>query len=220
MKLLDIINSITGGKATKRTSAELRASLAEIDLAALERAVTDIERQRRALLLTGSDAELLAITQDLTAANLEAERAQALTDELKKLIAEAEAREAQAAVEQRAAEGRAARDRLIGHYTKADELAAELANTLQKIGQDRHLVQDANRTTSAKGRPDLRVNDPIGDIAGHLGYASADRIPNPLHWTLKGYWPLTDGSGISLARDRSLGRARELLDETPTRKAA
>jgi hypothetical protein len=158
MSISDIIAKITGSKAAKRTAADLRTDLASIDIDALERKVSEIERRRRELLLSGSDAELLAIAQDLTAANLEAERGQALTDELKKLIAEAEAREAQAAVEQRAAEGRAARERLIGHYTKADELAAELADTIQNISQDRGLLQDANKATREQARPDLKIS--------------------------------------------------------------
>src|SRR5512139_404493 len=135
MILSDILKSLT--KSTKRTSTELRADLTKIDLQALEANVDAIERRRRDLLLTGTDDQLRAITDELSRANLDAERGQAAVDELTRLVAEAEERERTADLEATAAEGRQAHDRLIDHYAAADQLAAALADTLAKIVADR-----------------------------------------------------------------------------------
>jgi hypothetical protein len=112
MSLADILKTLI--KPTTRTSADLRADLAKIDIQVLEAKVDAIERQRRELLLRGSDAEVLAITQDLSAANLEAERGQAAVDELTRLISEAEQREAREAIEATASGARDANAQLIG----------------------------------------------------------------------------------------------------------
>lgn len=109
--LTKILKAITI-KSTPRTSAELKADLAKISMPTLEANVDEIERQRRALLLSGSDDDLRANKQNLDAANLEAERAQAAIDELQRQIAEAEGRERIAAIDAQADESRKAKSRL------------------------------------------------------------------------------------------------------------
>lgn len=220
MNLTNIIKAITGPKGSKRTAAELRADLAAIDLVALEAVVTDIESRRRDLLLTGSNDELRAITDELSQANLDAERGQAVVDELTRLIKDAAEREAREAIERVADGANAARTQLLHLYGRADELAGELAAVLQEITQARATLKDAAKRTTDAGRPDLRVRDPIGALATHLGHASSDALVDPLTWHLRHYWPLRDGNGFPLKVDRSLGRARELLDNLPAKKAA
>jgi len=79
---------------TPRTTAQLRDDLGKIDMAALESRVAELELERRGLLLRGTDADVLKNKQALDAASLDVERGQVATEELTRLIAEAEAREA------------------------------------------------------------------------------------------------------------------------------
>ena len=213
MKLSEIISSITGGKAVKRTAAELRASLAEIDLAALERKVTEIERQRRDLLLRGTDAELLAITQDLTAANLEAERGQAAVDALKDMVATAQERERRENIEARAASAREVQAAMISKYLELHEPATNVAELLRAIDTGRRQLQPANQELLAAGRSDLKIQFPEIALAERNDW-NPQSLPAIAAFALPGYWP-------NKASDRLFDRFADLVEQaTPSKRAA
>ncbi len=218
MNLADILKSLT--KSAKRTSAELRADLAKIDMPALEAKVDNVERRRRDLLLRGTDAELNDVSQALSQANLDAERGQALIDELNRLILESEEREHLDNIEATAAEARGARDRLVAHYSDVDRLAAELGDILAKIVTDRATIKAANQVVIGAARSDLKTGDPAGELAQLLGFANSDGLPDPTRWLIAGYWPRADRFGTPINAARPFGRVRELLHDSAIKKAA
>lgn len=144
MNLTKILGLIAN-RPDKRTAAELRATLAEIDQQALERKVDAIEAERRKLLLRGSDAELTAIMADLTAANLQCERAAAAADELKRLIGEAERREAAEQLEANGKQAREAADKLGEIYREVDAAAGRIKALLAEAGKHAGTVAGWNR---------------------------------------------------------------------------
>jgi len=215
--LKKIIDAIRKPKAT---AAELREALAGINEKAAEAVVDQLEVERQKLLLQpNSDAELEAIEIKIRAGQRDAERQYAAKRELERLLAEAEQREAREAIEATAAGARDASTQLIGLYCKADELAAELAEVLREIVKQRSIIKMAGTATAEAGRPDLRVREPLGALAQHLGLPTSDHLVDPVGWQLRGYWPSIDPQGFPTKLDRSLGRARE-LQAAPARKAA
>lgn len=202
MALADILKNLV--KPTKRTSAELRADLAKIDMQALEAEVDALERKRRSLLLTGTDAEVAAITAELSAANLAAERGQAAIDELKfHLIPEAEEREKAAAIDAKAAEARSLQRQLIEQFVAFDDLAAKLAELRHALESTERQFTAANEYLAAHGRGDLRQSTPrqLLDARG----VSQDEMPRTEAWVMPGYFPLPGR--------RPFGLAQQLLDE-------
>jgi len=201
--LADILKTII--KPAKRTSADLRADLAKIDLQALEAVVDALERKRRDLLLRGTDAEMAAITGELSAANLEAERGQAAVDELKlRLIPEAEAREQAAALDAKVAEARRLQRRLIEQFVAFDDLAAKLAEQRDDLEATQRQLEAANSYLGEQGRGDLRQPTPrqLLDAQG----VAQDTMPRTSEWAMPGYFPLPGR--------RPFGLAKQLLEET------
>lgn len=216
MTLAQIIAFITG-RPEKRTSTELRAALAEIDQASLERRVDAIEAQRRQLLLTGTDAELQALLQDLAAANLEAERGTVAAEELKKLIANAEARERAVEVEKTGERAKAQETALVEAYVELDDLAGRIVELLGDVETGRENLRLLNIEVKAANRPDLQGHFPERLLAELLGGANPLSFATPQLWQLHGYYP----QQAAVDPERRLGRLRVLLPTTrAARKAA
>lgn len=154
--LTKIISSFVN-RADKRTAADLRAALAEIDQPALERKVDALEAERRKRLLRGTDAELEAIGREIASANLDCERAQAAIDELQRQIAEEEERERIAGIEAQADESRKAKSRLDELYDQLTNEATQMARLLGAVDEVTATIRIANRRFADIGRPDLKV---------------------------------------------------------------
>jgi chromosome segregation ATPase len=158
MTTLAILENLA--KPSDRAAADLKADLARIDLQVLEAEVDPLEQKRRRLLVTGTDAEVLAVTQELSAANLAAERAQAMMDEIQCQISEAEAREAAQALEASYAEANNAKARLD---QLGDELTAQATRLARAIGTAEEAITDIrarNKKFVAAGRPELQLKVP------------------------------------------------------------
>src|SRR4051812_21894139 len=76
------------------SSSALRDVLSKIDIAAAERKVDELERERRGLLLEGTEAEVNKLEAKIGAENRDIERLVVMRDELQRRIAEAERVEA------------------------------------------------------------------------------------------------------------------------------
>lgn len=79
------------------TVADLEVSLAEFDIATLEASLATAQQRRTDLLLTGSDAEILAAEDAATKARLTLDRAMVAVTELPRRLEEAREAEAHAA---------------------------------------------------------------------------------------------------------------------------
>lgn len=152
------------------TTAAVSAAINEIDLDALRSAHDEAVRKRASLLLTGSDAEILAAEKDADAARLAVDRAEAALAELEKRRVEAEAAEAAAAILRQYEETRAKVDALVAEieaeYPGAAQRIAELA---ERSGEVDEAVREWNH---------LAFNDPrawdhgtLEDTAGRLGWS-------------------------------------------------
>lgn len=126
--LTSIIEALT--KQTPRTAAELRQDRAAIDLPALQARVAEIEAERKKLLLVGGNAALRANDDSLADARIDAERGEALIDELDRLAAEAEAREAAEALKADAEVAQREADKLAEVCREIDDLADQIKDRL------------------------------------------------------------------------------------------
>lgn len=161
--LTDILKKLTTKPNKPRTSADLKADFEAIDLKALEAQVDGLEAERRRLLLAGSDDDVVAISTELSAANMSLERALVARDELGKRIAEAVEREAAAATVALEAEAVRIREEIEADRAEvekaADQVSAMLADVGRKIGT---LTCHEQEIAAKRGRqrarvPDLRV---------------------------------------------------------------
>lgn len=157
MALADILKLITT-KAKKRSAADLRVTLAEIDPKALEAEVDRLEAERRRLLVHGSDAEVLAIGNEITAANLACERGGAAIEELNRLIAEAERREANEAIAETEAAATKLHADVDANQVEIDKAADRLASLLNSHRTKLHNLGVLYKTISiARGEPAVRL---------------------------------------------------------------
>lgn len=142
-----------------KTAAELRAVLAEIDMPALERRVTDAEAARRARLLDADDDAVRRAEAVVDRARLERDRGAAAREELLVRIAAAEQREAE---QQLTAE----RDCVAA---VADKLASELKSRyVAAAGALVELLVELREAEAAV----LRINERLHD-AGRAAEAIA-----------------------------------------------
>lgn len=213
--MIRMISSILKALASpaKRSSAELKADLAKLDMQGCEAKVTELERQRRQLLLRGSDEELRTSTQDLEAANLEAERTQAAIDELQRLIAEAEKREAGDALDARRALAVDAQADSLRCLVAIDHHAVELARLLGELDDHRRIISDSNKALAEAGRSSDRVPHAHVALAGHCGL-HVPGFPQTQNWALSGY------VGHVVEPRYRLHRASELLPSARAAKRA
>lgn len=159
MAMKNFLTGILKSLATPaaRSSTDLKADLAKIDMQALEADVDAIERRRRDALLRGTDAQVAAIMSELAAANLAAERGQAAIDELQRLIAEAEAREAGEQLEQQAAQAQEAGETIGSIYAEIDGLAAKIRALLGAAGAHADTLRRWNTRAERAGLANRRV---------------------------------------------------------------
>lgn len=123
----------------KATAADLRASLAAIDIPALETAHADASDRRAKLLLTGTTAEILKAEDALNAARINLDRARAMQEELERRIAEAELRETEDAFLVR----RAVVEKRMGEQRKL--IRGKLADAARTIEAALPAIHEANR---------------------------------------------------------------------------
>ncbi len=208
-KILDLLKRSTLALAP---SSEYRDGLAEIDVPAAQATVDALQAERDAVLLTGTDANLEEIESRIRSAQREVDRQRVAAAELERLAREAAQSEAASAIEARGKVAREACHRTLAAYVEIDELATRLAELLTGIEADRRVIADANTAFVAAGRADLKVPSPHAAMAEAFE-VSAESLPSPLRWELKGYWP----PDTAVAARRRLARAAELI---PRRKAA
>ena len=83
--------------ATKASADELRAALASIEIVPLEEALAAATKARAGLLLTGTEAQILAAEASIVKARIDLDRARAMQEEIGTRIVNAERREAEEA---------------------------------------------------------------------------------------------------------------------------
>lgn len=130
MKAFTRILKTLAPQSTPRTSVELKADLAQVDIPALTGIVEALAIQRKALLVTGNDDQLRANAARLDDARLAVERAEAIAEELQRRIAEVEKREADEAIAGTVAEAKKLHDEIDADQAELDKLADRLAGML------------------------------------------------------------------------------------------
>lgn len=95
------------------SAADIETALADYNIAELESQLANAQRRRTDLLLTGSDAEILAAEDEATKARLALDRAVAAVAELNRRLIDARKTEARAAVQKRRDEAVAAVEKVI-----------------------------------------------------------------------------------------------------------
>jgi hypothetical protein len=95
------------------SAADIETALADYNIAELESQLANAQRRRTDLLLTGSDAEILAAEDEATKARLPLDRAVAAVAELNRRLIDARKTEARAAVQKRRDEAVAAVEKVI-----------------------------------------------------------------------------------------------------------
>jgi len=162
MNLAKLLKSLTNPKP--QTSAELRSTLAKIDQRALLAEVERLETERRRLLVHGGDAEVAAISAEIATANLACERAGAAADELRRLILEAEGREAEAATVALEAEAVRLRGEIDADRAEVEKAADTVSGMLADVGgKIAALTRHEEQIAMARGRQRARVPD-LGTI--------------------------------------------------------
>jgi hypothetical protein len=153
MRFLDKLKGVLG--TSNPSSAEVRAALKDIDIAALEASVQAAERARAGLLLDGTEVQLDKADELLKQAVRERDRAIAAQTELTKRLAAAEAAEAADALDaDRDAvvrEGKAVEAALRDRWPT---LQAEMVAMLEKLQDIEIVVAQMNERLAAAGRTD------------------------------------------------------------------
>jgi hypothetical protein len=156
-----IVAALTASTTTHRSTDDLRADLGKIDLAALDEKVAETERERRQLLLTGTDEQLRTNQQQLDDARLQVERGATLVDELHRLIGEAERRERAAEIEAQAEGAARAKSALDKIYGEIDDLANLLKEKLAATAKYTTILAKWNRVVDKSGAPALAFSTSI-----------------------------------------------------------
>jgi len=197
-KILNLI------RKPKGTAAEYREALAAIDLKAAAAAVEILEAQRRDLLLMGSEQQIEEIETKLRQGNREVDRLHAASDELKRLIGEAETAEANEALEVKAMSARANHRGLMLAYVALDEAAFQFTESFASIQLRLEMLQDHNRAMSEHGRKDLMLQWPLNLLGEHLKRDPLSLPRGASDGTMTG-WNHPDG--------RLLARMKEIIPE-------
>lgn len=157
MKAIARILKTLSAQSTPRTSAELKADLAAIDIPMLKGIVEALAIERKVLLRTASDDQLRASAAKLDDARLAVERGEAITEELQRQIADAEKHEAAQQVEAQAAEAQQSAARLAELYAAFDELVRQAQARLAEAGAAAAVVTRWNRTAERSGQPERKL---------------------------------------------------------------
>lgn len=144
--LLSTLQVFVLGAAEKpQTAATIRKQLAGVDVDALEADVERIETERRKALVRGSDADVEALDAKLAAANRAADRGVALRDELRRLLAEAEAREAaEGLARERAEAERLSQAAIESLKTRLPALFGDIRSVLCEVAEAELAVEAIN----------------------------------------------------------------------------
>lgn len=125
-----MLNKLKLSRGATSSAAEIEASLADFDILELESQLATASQRRADLLLTGSDAEILAAEDDATKARLALDRANAAIAELTRRMDEARQAEAFAAAKKRRDDAEASVDSVVARirieYAVHAEAIAEL----------------------------------------------------------------------------------------------
>jgi hypothetical protein len=139
-------------------TADLKAALAGLDLAAAEAEVERLETARRQALLGGDDAALVAVEARIVAGNRDVERIGLMIDELQRRIAKAEGDALETALTDElarvAAEAEEVELLLKDRYP---QLAAELVQLLTRLQSAEAAVATINSRLVAAGRSGARL---------------------------------------------------------------
>ncbi|HEV7434348.1 MAG TPA: hypothetical protein VGO22_05705 [Pseudorhizobium sp.] len=132
--------------ADTNSSAAIETALAEIDLEDLREAQSRIGSERQAMLLSGTNEQILEAERRLDGARLDLERATLAHDALTTRLQDAKAREAEETIRANHASATAARSSYI---TKLERELPRIAKTLEALfeeGNAIHLqVKNANK---------------------------------------------------------------------------
>lgn len=198
MKILEKLRAALGSPDMR--PPELRAALSDLDVAELEVAVLNAERERAGLLLDGTEADLDRADNVLKDAVRLRDRAIAAKVELSKRLAEAETAEAAEALNAErtavAAEAKTVETLLRDRFAK---LQTEMVSILARLNDAEGAVDELNTRLLAAGRTDTILSietrvfpAPEGEFAPvHSIAVSTDLKPLP---TAPGY-----GKGQSLS---------------------
>jgi hypothetical protein len=167
------------------TVADLEASLAEFDIAALESAYVTAQQRRTDLLLTGSDVEILAAEDAATKARLSLDRAVAAVAELTRRLDEARQAEARATAQKRRDDAEAA---------VAKAVARIRSDYVVHAGAIAKLVEEANAADAAAEL----FNNEVYATGEYEDIAPVKLVHEGLGWSKKFDLPPRFGSSISL----------------------
>lgn len=134
-----MLNKLKLSRGATSSAVEIEASLADFDILELESQLATASQRRADLLLTGSDAEILAAEDHATKARLALDRAVAAVTELTRRLGEARESEARAAAQKHRDDAAAAVDRAVerirSEYTAhARAIAARLEEGIAADG--------------------------------------------------------------------------------------
>jgi len=151
--------------ATKASADELRAALASIEIAPLEEALTAAEKARAGLLLTGTDAQVLAAEDAIAKARIALDRARAMQEEISVRIVDAErqAREDAFAAKHAAAvdANRALVRRLNGEVAKAARVIDAALTSVEEVeGAQADVVREIIRNVGEGNAIEKTVSPP------------------------------------------------------------
>lgn len=174
----ELMKKLRGGG--EPSAASLRATLADVEARMPDAAMAlDAARaERAALLLSGSDREVLAAEGRIDVARVEVDRLSAAADVLRSRLGEAEGREENARVDSllRSADAQAARA-ARQFFSRYEPLAAELGGILAEVEAADEAVRAARHAALLAGKtPDLpyvedrvappgRIFQPLAEIS-------------------------------------------------------
>jgi hypothetical protein len=154
------------------TAADIEAALAEYNIPELEAQLATAQQRRIDLLLTGSDAEILAAEDAATKARLSLDRAVAAVAELNRRLEDTRQAEARAAAVKSRADAVAVVDKVVAR------IHSEYENHARAIAS---LVQEAVDADSAVHA----VNDEIFRGTSYEGLELVGRVHERLGWMEK-----------------------------------
>jgi len=194
--MLEIFKKLRGN--ANPTAADLRKALEQIDIAALERSVSDAEAARKAALIAGDAKALDGAEKALSAARTALEHGVIARDELTARIEAAERAEADAALDAELAETEAAAAACAAQIAKRwPALQREMIELLDRLAETEIRVQQVNTKLAEAGRPERVEGVEFGRARPHLpnlyepAYSILARValPDIEHWGVEGRSP-------------------------------
>jgi hypothetical protein len=149
--------------------ADIEAALAEYDVATIEASLATAQQRRTDLLLTGSDAEILAAEDAATKSRLALDRAHAAVVELNRRLEEACAEEEAAAARKRRDDAAGEVDRVVARIRK--EYAAH-ARAIAALVEEADIADKAARVANSEiyERDNPHGLDLVPFVAPQLGW--------------------------------------------------